>query len=497
MKLNISSFLSEAPQGRSPHLEGYTLGDRIGQGAFSTVRKCVHQATGKELAVKIIDMRELKNSDALMDAPFSSERVMQEIQILRRLKHPNIVALVDAVEDQDYLYVIMELATGGELFDHIVKRGHLTERSARAVVREVLRAVQYLHEQGVCHRDIKPENILVSASEEGKEPELEGSVCKLSDFGLAKLGMAGLHHPEDDLSLSRRSSAGGSQSAPHAAVDSSTTRAARVPEPYKEEASVGRGRSHTVCGTPAYVAPEVFTGVYDHAVDVFSVGALMYVMLRGQLPPSCLATGDHPFDGAPWRDISREAKDLLGKLTNPDPVERITAAQALEHRWFTSQVPSTPLMSASSSVLKMRKISLMDLNAPHHNGQSSHAEVARAFGLDVPRMPCVPAFDGVHNTAAQPSQPAHGAASAECEGGGTSESQGALGEERLAWTDSVETLSVGCTPRTPHDAKGDTDGGERHQGHDSSEREESRNGKLERGVDEEVCESPKKKARAT
>lgn len=211
----------------------YLIKELLGTGAFSEVRLCEHRETGQAYAVKIIDKKALKGKEDSLE---------NEIRVLRRFSarrneneadktwftHPNIVQLFETYEDKSKVYLIMELVTGGELFDRIVEKGSYTEKDASNLIRQVLEAVDYMHEQGVVHRDLKPENLLYYSSS-------EDSKIMISDFGLSKM--------EDS------------------------------------------GFMATACGTPGYVAPEVLAQKpYGKAVDVWSIGVISYILLCGYPP---------------------------------------------------------------------------------------------------------------------------------------------------------------------------------------------------------------------
>ncbi|XP_074986264.1 calcium/calmodulin-dependent protein kinase type 1 isoform X2 [Caretta caretta] len=205
-----------------------------------------------------------------------------------RIKHPNIVALDDIYESGGHLYLIMQLVSGGELFDRIVEKGFYTERDASQLIRQILDAVRYLHDMGIVHRDLKPENLLYYS------PDPDSKIM-ISDFGLSKIEGSG---------------------------------------------SV----MSTACGTPGYVAPEVLAQKpYSKAVDCWSIGVIAYILLCGY-PPfydendaklfEQILRAEYEFDSPYWDDISESAKDFIQHLMEKDPSKRFTCEQALQHPWI-------------------------------------------------------------------------------------------------------------------------------------------------------------------
>ncbi|XP_034019306.1 calcium/calmodulin-dependent protein kinase type 1D isoform X2 [Thalassophryne amazonica] len=230
-------------------------------------------------AVKCIPKKALKGKESSIE---------NEIAVLRKIKHENIVALEDIYESPDHLYLIMQLVSGGELFDRIVEKGFYTEKDASTLIRQVLDAVHYLHKMGIVHRDLKPENLLYF------NPQDESKIM-ISDFGLSKMEGSG-----DVMS--------------------------------------------TACGTPGYVAPEVLAQKpYSKAVDCWSIGVIAYILLCGY-PPfydendsklfEQILKADYEFDTPYWDDISDSAKDFISSLMEKDPVKRFTCEQALRHPWI-------------------------------------------------------------------------------------------------------------------------------------------------------------------
>ncbi|XP_033213576.1 calcium/calmodulin-dependent protein kinase type 1 isoform X2 [Belonocnema kinseyi] len=271
---------------KSPSVdEKYTLKELLGTGAFSEVRLAESKdKPGQMFAVKIIDKKALKGKEDSLE---------NEIKVLRRLKHPNIVQLLETFEDKHKVYLVMELVTGGELFDRIVEKGSYTEKDASGLIRQVLEAVDYMHEQGVVHRDLKPENLLYYSPD-------EDSKIMISDFGLSKMEDSGI--------------------------------------------------MATACGTPGYVAPEVLAQKpYGKAVDVWSIGVISYILLCGY-PPfydendanlfAQILKGEFEFDSPYWDDISDSAKDFIHRLMCVNVEERYTCKQALAHPWISGNAAS-------------------------------------------------------------------------------------------------------------------------------------------------------------
>ncbi|ODN04406.1 Calcium/calmodulin-dependent protein kinase type 1 [Orchesella cincta] len=270
----------------SPSLEDkFDMKDVLGTGAFSQVRLAQSKEDPTMMyAIKIIDKKALKGKE---------ESLENEIKVLRRLQHPNIVQLLEVYEDKTRVYLVMELVTGGELFDRIVEKGSYTEKDAADLMRQVLEAVDYMHEQGVVHRDLKPENLLYYCAD-------EDSKIMISDFGLSKMEDSGI--------------------------------------------------MATACGTPGYVAPEVLAQKpYGKAVDVWSIGVISYILLCGY-PPfydendanlfAQILKGEFEFDSPYWDDISDSAKDFIRQLMCVDVEKRYTCKQALQHPWIAGNAAS-------------------------------------------------------------------------------------------------------------------------------------------------------------
>jgi len=284
----------EEPNGRALK-DLYILRGKIGQGAYGQVQEGVHRDTRARVAVKSVLKKNMRRLETLR----------REIGIMRKLEHPNIIRLLDAFEDNSFFHIVMEICDGGELFDRITAAGAYSEENAKCIAQQILNAVAYLHEHKVAHRDLKPENFLFESAR-------SGASLKLIDFGLSRF--CGTN-------------------------DESAIMKTRV-------------------GTPYYIAPEVLRKEYDCACDVWSVGVIMYILLCGY-PPfygnsekeiyDSVKKGSFNFPKSEWDVVSNEAKDLIKRLLEFNPKNRITAYAALQHKWFVETNLSHVVRGASES----------------------------------------------------------------------------------------------------------------------------------------------------
>lgn len=279
----------------------------LGEGSYGSVRKCIAKDTNQSCAVKTVSRSQVKNEG----------QFKEEMAIMRLLDHPNIVRLYETFEDMRNIYLVLELCTGGELFDRILTDGKFTEQVAAHCVQQMFRALNYMHQNWIMHRDLKPENWLLATDEAIKTTDL-----KLIDFGLSKRFAPG------------------------------------------EFAS-------TKAGTPYYVAPEVLDGRYAEKSDVWSIGVIMYILLCGS-PPfqgkdtkavlDSVKLAQPKFDQKEWKGISLDAKAMLKALLTRDPDSRPSAVEAVQSEWIQLMIGGAGVKAASTHTVpaKLRTFALMN-----------------------------------------------------------------------------------------------------------------------------------------
>ncbi|XP_056127930.1 serine/threonine-protein kinase DCLK1b isoform X4 [Rhinichthys klamathensis goyatoka] len=275
----LAELMEDCPQVPASIAERYKVGRMIGDGNFAVVRECMERSTGRDYALKIINKSKCRGKEHM---------IQNEVSILRRVKHPNIVLLIEEMDTYSELYLVMELVKGGDLFDAITSSNKYTERDASGMLYNLSSAIKYLHCLNIVHRDIKPENLLVYEHQDGSKS------LKLGDFGLATV------------------------------VD---------------------GPLYTICGTPTYVAPEIVaeTG-YGLKVDIWAAGVITYILLCG-FPPFRESTDDQEalfdhilmgqldFPLPYWDTVSDSAKTLITCMLQVEVDQRYTALQVLDHPW--------------------------------------------------------------------------------------------------------------------------------------------------------------------
>jgi serine/threonine protein kinase len=299
----------------------YEVGELLGHGAFGAVYLVTERQSGQQYAMKEVALQPGDQAER--------EAAKSEAYLLRKLGHKNIVNLVETFESPRALWIIEEWCRGGELTDHLA-RGTYSEHAVASVMVQLLEALQYLHSHGVVHRDVKPENLLVLDGDllHDAPEQLE---LKLCDFGLAaQLQEGGLAMGEEELGDELLAS-------PQLKADVELTE---------------------TCGTPAYVAPEVWAGAgYGPEADVWSAGVTLFQMLAGATPfdGSSLLVLKHqvqafdPAQAVVPLAMAEGGKELLVGMLQPDPTKRLSAGEALRHPWLTDSLLH-PLVSSERVV---------------------------------------------------------------------------------------------------------------------------------------------------
>ncbi|XP_064159594.1 MAP/microtubule affinity-regulating kinase 4 isoform X2 [Anguilla rostrata] len=259
-----------------PHIGNYRLLKTIGKGNFAKVKLARHILTGREVAIKIIDKTQLN--------PTSLQKLFREVRIMKGLNHPNIVQLFEVIETDKTLYLIMEYASGGEVFDYLVSHGRMKEKEARAKFRQIVSAVHYCHQKNIVHRDLKAENLLLDAD----------SNIKIADFG------------------------------------------------FSNEFTLGN-KLDTFCGSPPYAAPELFQGKkYDGPeVDIWSLGVILYTLVSGSLPfdgQNLQELRERVLRGkyrVPFY-MSTDCEGILRRFLVLNPTKRCTLEQIMKDKWMNA-----------------------------------------------------------------------------------------------------------------------------------------------------------------
>ena len=349
----------------------------LGHGAFSTVRLAVRKEDGVKVAVKTIAKHEALRSRRLR---VRGRRYVEEWEILRRFQgHPFIISLLDVYETDEEIQLVLEYCEGGELFAALQKKRcrsqagrRYTEAKTAQIASQMLQALADLHSAGLVHRDVKAENILLVSEKE------EDIHVKLCDFGLVRPLF-----DQDDESDSD-----------HTDEEDGLTSPSPVVTPGRIQ------RSYSIVGSDYYTAPEVgFSERYSPAIDVYSLGVTVYILLCG-FPP--IFAGDDEsevmFPSSYWSDISPEAKSLVAKMLQSVPLDRISAKDALSDPWIkmhskpvpvsTLPRPSTNLdlvchrLSSSADAAKRskkRSYSVVSTQSPRRTRHRSSSVVVMAL----------------------------------------------------------------------------------------------------------------------
>ena len=272
----------------------YELGQTLGEGTFGKVKKGIHKETKEEVAIKIIDKEKVRQQNM-------GVQIKREVNIMKQIgleeKNSHVVKLHEVLASKSKIYLILELVTGGELFDKIVREKRFTETKARRYFKQLVTSVELCHNMGVCHRDLKPENLLLDDDDN----------LKISDFGLSAL------YNTSEGSM----------------------------------ASCRAQLLHTTCGTPNYVAPEVLEdkGYDGRKADIWSMGVILYVLVVGALPfdektlPKLfekIQSAAYPIPSF----LSADASNLIGSILIKDPTQRATILDIKSHPWYSFEEDS-------------------------------------------------------------------------------------------------------------------------------------------------------------
>ena len=314
-------------------VDKYILGKTIGNGTTGKVKLAQHRETRAQVAVKIIKKSQFdKNPDL-------QPKIRREMALMRLLNHPHLLKLIEVCESPRHLYLILEYASGGDLFEFLVARRRLEPQLAIELFRQMIYGLDYLHSHGICHRDLKPENLLLDSK----------NSIKIADFGFARWMKTNV-------------------------ID-------------------------TTCGSPHYTAPEVIRGLpYDgRRADAWSAGVILYAMLVGRLPfddPSIrtllakIKMGNYEIPG----HVPAIIKDLIEKLLKVDPNERLTIEQVKEHSAFHIFLPEdykvpTPLpLGAMTKPIKMEDVDSSLMVILKSIGYESDEEIAEELSAGSPTM---------------------------------------------------------------------------------------------------------------
>ena len=259
-------------------LSFYKFGRLIGRGAFGKVNLGLHVLTGRIVAIKSFNKTKLKNEESI-------NKIYHEINLMKNLRHNSIVKILETLETENYILIIMENISGGDLLSFVKKRTKLNEKTARIIYKQLINSIKFIHSKGIIHRDIKLDNILIDLN----------NTIKLCDFGVGK------NYKKNEKLIDQ-------------------------------------------CGTPAYIAPEILhneDGYYGPPVDIWSSGVVLYAMLSGNVPfkannikdlHQLIIRGEYNI----IKDISNDAKNLIKRILEVDPSKRINIEGILNHPWMIS-----------------------------------------------------------------------------------------------------------------------------------------------------------------
>ena len=284
--------------------EAYELNEQLGKGAYAVVHKCTNKATKEFWAVKIVDKSKA--------GPKDIDDVLHEVTMMKTVGyHPNVIQMKEFFDTPKNMYLILDLVTGGMLFDRIIQLKHYSELQASRVVKNLLLALEHIHSKGIIHRDLKPENLLLKHGDITSPTD----ISYLTDVALADFGLS------------------------------------------------GKSPGQTCCGSPTYVAPEVINvgylrtqkEPYDCKCDIWSLGVITYILLSGKMPFhgkmyketfQKIVKNQWGFIGDIWDHVSAASKDFIKSMLTADPKLRPSATEALRHPWVSEVQADIHLMAS-------------------------------------------------------------------------------------------------------------------------------------------------------
>jgi len=307
-------------------IKNFEILEELGHGAFSTVCKARHMQNGQIFACKVFPKTNLTDQG-------DQDRFQREINAMAFLRHESVVALYDFIWDDDNFYLMMDFCPGGELFDYIVSHDKLDEPTAAVIFQQIASSLQYCHSLGVAHRDLKPENVLISSF-----PSI-----KVSDFGLCGY--------ISDQKLMK-----------------------------------------TFCGSPCYCSPECLCRVqYDGRLsDVWSLGVILFAMVTGEHPWNISNTSimlrqilKGSYTVPPF--VSSQCKDLITRMMNVNPKDRITIDDIIKHPWMKMAAKSKhkkviPVKNSAPSLPSLKGLSIEEISeASARSSQRSNSGIFSPF----------------------------------------------------------------------------------------------------------------------
>ncbi|KAM8861539.1 death-associated protein kinase 2 isoform 2-T2 [Synchiropus picturatus] len=299
----------------------YDVGEELGSGQFAIVKRCTEKSSGLEYAAKFIKKRQSRASRRGV----RREEIVREVEVLQQLQHPNVVALHDVYENRTDVVLILELVSGGELFDFLAQKESLSEEEATQFIKQILDGVEYLHQKSIAHFDLKPENIML-LDRTASLPRI-----KIIDFGLA-------HKIEDGADFKN------------------------------------------IFGTPEFVAPEIVN--YEQLgleADMWSVGVITYILLSGASPflgdtkqetLGNISAMNYDFDEEFFSNTSELAKSFIRQLLEKNTRKRMTIQGALNHPWIKSRNNADDQVSAEKKGEQLKTKRLKEYTIQSHSSMT-------------------------------------------------------------------------------------------------------------------------------